>query len=202
MNKIDWSLWQSLLGTMPDNVLAKKIGCPRMTVKNRRDRLGIPVFKKEKEEERICPFCKEVFRVNHKSQVFCSNKCAASKIDWNIWKPLLGTMPDADLAKKIGCLGLAVYKKRKTLGVPAFEKHARIDWEPWVCLLGTMPDIDLAKKIGCSRDSVHNKRISLGVPVFAKSNLRPRVCRICGKTFSGSFRARRCPICLERRQEK
>jgi hypothetical protein len=109
-------------------------------------------------------------------------------IDWTLWQHLLGTMSDAELAKKIGCIGYTVYKKRKTLGILAFEKHVdlvHVDWDSWQHLLGTMSDVELAKKIGCSHVAVGDKRKKLGIPVFVNPEIgcEDRVCPICKGTF-------------------
>lgn len=41
---IDWTPFDALLGTMPDEALAERVGCRRTAVLRRRQRLGIPAF--------------------------------------------------------------------------------------------------------------------------------------------------------------
>lgn len=80
-----------LLGTVPDNVLAKRHGVSRQYLQQLRKARGIPR---------------------------CSTEL---RYLWEEWNPLLGTMSDVELAKKIGCSSSTVGKRRSDLGIPPFR---------------------------------------------------------------------------------
>lgn len=44
MDRFDWGKYESLLGTMPDRALARRIGCTPMAVCYQRNRRGISAF--------------------------------------------------------------------------------------------------------------------------------------------------------------
>jgi len=48
---------------------------------------------------------------------------ATHRTDWATWEPLLGTMSDSALARKMGCSTVAVHKRRRTRGIPPFEER-------------------------------------------------------------------------------
>ena len=101
--KIDWSTWNHLLGTMPDSRLANQIGCTRSIVAHQRRQQGIPASGRAP----IIP---------------------ASEIDWSAWDRLLGTMPDATLARGIGCRVEALRKRRHAQCIPAFDATQDVEF--------------------------------------------------------------------------
>jgi hypothetical protein len=73
------------------------------------------------------------------------------------WTPeqdkLLGTDPDADIGRRLGCNEVTVRARRVRLGIPA-TCHV-VPWTPEEDrLLGTLPDEELARKLGRSFDAV------------------------------------------------
>jgi hypothetical protein len=95
-----------------------------------------------------------------------------------LWTPeedaLLGTMPDKDVAERIGRTPTAVHAHRSDLGIPSFfmrkppRKPPR--WTPEKdALLGTMPDSVLARKLRCSPMSVFYRRRRLKIARFRGS---------------------------------
>jgi hypothetical protein len=88
---------------------------------------------------------------------------------------LLGKMPDAELAARIGRTRNAVRVMRGRLGLP----DPLGPWHPeggWTAeelqLLGTVPDGELAARFGRSEAAVRMKRHTLGIPVFMDRRLR------------------------------
>jgi hypothetical protein len=75
---------------------------------------------------------------------------------------LLGTMPDAEVAAKIGRSASAARQKRERLGIPNPEPGWWTDEE--IALLGTAPDGDLAQQLKRTAGSVRQKRQTLGIP--------------------------------------
>jgi hypothetical protein len=75
---------------------------------------------------------------------------------------LLGTMPDAEVAAKIGRSASGVRQKRERLGIPNPEPGWWTDEE--IALLGTAPDGDLAQQLKRTAGSVRQKRQTLGIP--------------------------------------
>jgi hypothetical protein len=75
---------------------------------------------------------------------------------------LLGQLPDAKIARKIGRTVSAVRQKREELGRP---NPTTTRWNAeGLALLGTMPDDEVAKRLGRSVASITQKRCKLGIP--------------------------------------
>jgi hypothetical protein len=74
---------------------------------------------------------------------------------------LLGTLPDEEVAAKIGKMPSAVRQKRKEMGIanPAANCWAAEE----IALLGKLPDEAVAARIGRSRTPVTQKRCQLGI---------------------------------------
>ena len=91
---------------------------------------------------------------------------------WTRWyKRLLGTMPDAALAKKMGLTPGAVLEKRQKLGIPASRPPKPIDWNrDLIASLGRIPDRDLAKLYGINVLSSYKKRLELDIPCYARTS--------------------------------
>jgi hypothetical protein len=81
------------------------------------------------------------------------------------WAPedvaLLGTIPDADVARRTGRTAAAVRQKREELGIPNPGGNRWRAEE--IALLGTLPDREVARRVGRSLYSVTQKRIKLGI---------------------------------------
>ena len=94
-----------------------------------------------------------------------------------LWTPaeeaLLGTMPDKDVAAKVGRTPTAVHAHRNNLGIRSFygrkPRGKSASWMPAKDrLLGTMPDTNLARKLRCSPMTVFYRRKRLKIPAFRK----------------------------------
>lgn len=83
-------------------------------------------------------------------------------IDWS--KHPLGTMPDREIARQVGCTAESVYSARRKLGIPAYvnERLASIDWD--ALPLGTISDGEIAKSLGISKTTVRIERNARGIP--------------------------------------
>jgi hypothetical protein len=145
-NFIDWTAWDEKLGKETDQSLARKMDRAVTTVQKRRRELGIGAFRES----------------GHRGK--------PRKIEWEAWDKLLGTAPDWEVAKKIGCSIRPVEKRRAKLHVPAFNRHARIDWAKWDKELGKARDRETAKLIGCSLVAVEQRRGMLGIKPFSKND--------------------------------
>ncbi|UJB63619.1 hypothetical protein YS110_02025 [Acidovorax sp. YS12] len=78
---------------------------------------------------------------------------------------LLGTMPDRQIARKLGITPVMVAYQRKLLGIEKFTPQSA--WAPENDhLLGTVTDAALAEKLGVAKHTVLNRRRELGVPAF------------------------------------
>jgi hypothetical protein len=78
------------------------------------------------------------------------------------WTPeqdkLLGTAPDAEIARRFGRKTRTVEKRRLALGIPS-NNPAYHQWTPDEdALLGTMPDRELARRLGVSLIAVVARR--------------------------------------------
>jgi hypothetical protein len=99
-----WHYWTkkeiALLGTMPDGDVALKIGQKKASVAWKRGKLGIPAF-----------------------GAFANKRPPKSPDSWTRREiSVLGTMTDADAARKLDLAHSTVHKKRVSLGIPAFGR--------------------------------------------------------------------------------
>lgn len=90
------------------------------------------------------------------------------------WTPemdiLLGTMPDWEVAVKLGIHKGTVRLRRNKLGVPA--RYPKVVWTPEMdTLLGTVIDKEAARRLGISKDSVfYRRRRELDIPPFGRTS--------------------------------
>jgi hypothetical protein len=83
---------------------------------------------------------------------------------------LLGTAPDAEVARRIGRTANAVRVMRDRLGIP---RPAGGRWRDGdLALLGTLPDREVARRLGRSLSSVTQKRCKLGLPILCDRGRR------------------------------
>jgi hypothetical protein len=84
-------------------------------------------------------------------------------IIWSKYDPILGTQTDRIIAQIIGCHLMAVYWRRRKLGIDAFVLRCPIDWDV-VSDLGQVPDVWIAERLGVSRERVRQVRKERGIP--------------------------------------
>jgi hypothetical protein len=190
-NGVDWSVWDKSLGAMPDKKLSRVIGCSEDTVINRRRKLNIPAFTQglinwaawdrklgKKTDQALAKEMKCAVRTVQKRRMKLGinafkdsgNEGKPRKIDWEKWDKILGSAPDWEVAKKIGCSIRPVEKRRKKLHIESFNKHARIDWTAWDKDLGKAHDWQTATSIGCSMIAVEQRREKLGIKPYSKND--------------------------------
>jgi len=98
------------------------------------------------------------------------------------WTPerdaLLGTMPDARLARRLGLTPNAVFERRRARGIAPFAPSAAERRKKWtkrrLARLGQVTDRELAEELGMTASSVVEKRMSLGIPSCTGRPGRPR----------------------------
>src|SRR6266850_7609307 len=101
---------------------------------------------------------------------------------------LLGTMPDAEVAKRIGRTLVAVGVRRRRTGIPNYRPVKR--WTPEEDkLLGTMPDRLLARKLQRTIIAVTGRRYQLHVPGITEENhhWRPEDDALLGRRPDGQI---------------
>jgi hypothetical protein len=181
-NDKPWTLDEDkLLGTEPDEVVARKLGRSRCAVEFRRQQMHIPLFGRK--VRHWTPAEDELLGTQVDSAVAKQLQRSAIDVRWrrralgikpfadNGEKPwtdfelrLLGTDTDKNVARRIGRERRTIATKRKRLKIPAVREDA---WTPEeVALLGTMRDEKLARKIGRNVNSVAAQRNSRGILCF------------------------------------
>lgn len=84
---------------------------------------------------------------------------------------MLGTMPDAALARKLDLCVSTVLTKRQKLGIPASRPPKTINWTPAIiAMLGKVPDGEIARTYGMNILSVYKKRLDLGIRCYARKS--------------------------------
>lgn len=122
-----------LLGTMTDRDLAKRLGCSRAAVTERRRKLRIPSFRPHRQPWRRSD------------------------------EELLGTMSDWRLAKRLNRSVASVAARRRAKGIPIFnpQKHRWTAADDK--LLGERPDAHVAALLRITRLAVKKRRRRLGI---------------------------------------
>jgi hypothetical protein len=91
-----------------------------------------------------------------------------AKVDWSRWDNYLGTMPDAELARRVGCNRRAVLNRRKALEIEPYEEPSVINWdrlEPYLIAneRGEASLDDLVPIIGVKRKEIINQMEKRGM---------------------------------------
>lgn len=195
--RISWDAGMiSLLGTMTDAELARRLGIPLYVVIYKRLSLGIPSFKNMKVREwkrnELGLLGKksdeEVAKLLGMAKTTISNKRKSLGIEafafrsklWRSWTQeeveMLGKDTDKEVARRLKIHEVTVALKRRQLGIASFyprlpNKNPRreaVDWSRKnLALLGKLPDERVAEIIRISRKSVLGKRKRLGIESFA-----------------------------------
>ena len=87
------------------------------------------------------------------------------------WDPLLGKVPDTEIAERFGVHFNTVYRRRKKLGVPALLRRAEAPYRGWV---GRIPDATIARCWGVKEKSVADTRRRMKLAEV--EHLRAEVC--------------------------
>jgi hypothetical protein len=172
-----------LLGTMPDRLLAERLGCSRQAIVERRRKLRIPPFHPHRrpwsraEEELLgtMPDKRLARRLNRSAEGVAARRAAKGIPIFNPkkhrWQPaddkLLGGRPDAQIALLLGISRLAVHHRRRRLGIAPAGGRKFAPPPPWRpsedALLGSAPDTEVARRLGRSVANVSRRRHHLGI---------------------------------------
>lgn len=113
-----------------------------------------------------------------------SGNPGVGRVDWtpNI-DALLGTVPDSEIAARLGCERKTVSHRRKCLSIEAsFDRknntpppsmggwNKRSLADDIVAQLGTMPDYRLAELAGVSKPVIRRERTARGIPSYAEAS--------------------------------
>ncbi len=187
----------SMLGTMSDAALSRKLDLSISTILKKRQSLGIPgtrpcrtihwtrdlisMLGKVPDAEVARAGDMNILTVNKKRRSLGINCYARKSKSWHYWTKkeiaLLGKMSDGDVALKIGQKKASVAWKRGKLNIPAFgevyaNKRPPKPLDSWtrkqISVLGTMTDAQAARKLDLAHSTVHKKRVSLGIPPFGR----------------------------------
>jgi hypothetical protein len=141
----------ALLGTAPDGEVARCLGVTTAAVRTRRRLLGIPPFPAAPPPPRRPAF----------------------------WTPerlaLLGTTPDAEVARRLGLTAARVGYRRRVLGIPASRAiREAAFWTPErVALLGTATDREVGRWLGVTAATVCARRQALEIRAFPAGQPAP-----------------------------
>lgn len=146
---VEQSPWDAAgLGTVPDAVLAARLGIDVDASSTYRRRCALPAA------DRPARRSKRVF------------------VAWDTVDDL-GRVPDADVAERLWVTVNAVADARKARGIPAMRPHvwrvARVDWDAQP--LGAEPDQAIADRLGLDRCTVARQREERGIPVHVRRSV-------------------------------
>jgi len=196
---MDWKTIDSLLKVMSDRKIASMYKVSKSFIRKRRIALGIPAYSKDQERDwsLIDPLLidgvasiKELsLRFNIDEQTLFSRRrrklgiiIPKSEFPWPEIDPLLGKVPDGELAKEFNIMTEAVFRRRKELGIPAYQFRSKIDWSLIDPHLGNIPDSELAERAGISKSAVVSRRQRFDIPPFSGVSNKKK-CKIDWETI-------------------
>ena len=117
-----------------------------------------------------------------------SERKAYVKVEPAILRPMLGTMPDKDIAESLGySLGTVARYRRKWEIEPYKENNSRPRWTPeHEVMLGCDTDKNVAKLLGRTLAAVTQRRSMLGIPSYQQSRKALRENTQLLETFNNS----------------
>lgn len=167
----------ALLGTDIDSAVARRLGVAKSSVAIRRQILGISTYQESLRGRKV--------------------EARPSPLPAEAW-PLLGTIPDLEIARRYALSTYLVRQCRRKLGIASFSGVGAKPKHQWTeeteKLLGTLPDQKVADRLSIPVSSVAAKRYALGIPSCKMRN-RPRAAHLI--PFDGQkVRARRLALGL------
>ncbi len=144
----------SRLGTEPDSIIARDVGCDRKSINYHRTKLGIPVAPRPN-------IGVEPANKKHLPEAIIQR---------------LGTISDAQLAKESGVSHSMIERERIKRSIPACPQwELTVDNLPTSIIerLGTVQDGILALEAGISSTSIKKLRYSLGIPSWRSTANHP-----------------------------
>lgn len=168
-------------GKEPDRRIARDLGVLPMTVKYKREALGIPPFQYAAPIVRTARW-KTLLKLTNpelaKRFRMSSKAIAKLRHDYGIpapgrptWTPdvlrRLGKQSDVSIARELGIQSPSVLYKRRRLGIPRWESGRR--WKKSeLRLLGRSSDVDVARRLGVLVNLVRVRRKALGMAPYRK----------------------------------
>jgi len=143
--------WDQIpLGEYTDRFIAERLGVPQSVVTYQRQKRGIsPSYTGGR-----APY-----------------RGGKPKLDWAKITPLLGKVPDNQLAKRFGCSRERIRQERALLGIPMaplsmreIGRKPQYEWYRVQHLLGKEVDTVIAQILGCSASTVYSHRKQKGIP--------------------------------------
>ncbi len=176
--------WEKFVGTLSDREVARRFGVSASTVRRHRTQQCIPPHNRIEAEmpsgllEKLATFTNyqlmrefsisarrvKAIRAEHGIPEPRLIRARFLPLEDGIWTEesisLLGTMPDPELADRLGVSRTPVKKKRKELGVAAYQ--------------APFPDItpDIAADFGAISDSALANRLGVSASFIRKARLR------------------------------
>jgi hypothetical protein len=191
-----------LVGTWPDDRLARFLGRTSKAVGDRRQKLGILRMPKARpwtaEEDRLldpAPARGSIKKWTAELAARLGRTAVAvgtrrrqiygPRVKQRRWSQrelrLLGTRLDREVAVMLGRRCGTVQVKRGTLGIPSYRARQKFKWTPAKDrLLGTQPDKVLANRLGCSYYVAKDRRQKLGVAAVVIRSRTPQKQHLAG----------------------
>jgi DNA-binding CsgD family transcriptional regulator len=200
-----WFNWtldaQAMLGRMPDEAVAKRLGLSRGAVTAQREKLGVPSYRTRK--PRIAWTKQTIALLGRIPDTQIARRLGISAISVSAQRARLGIAPVAgrgklivrnaelkrtlrlrtvEIHKKLGLAADTCRRLRKELGVP--NPHPLHKWsDADIARLGTCSDAQLARELGVSKSSVQTARYSRGIASQRERtrNWTPARCALLGQ---------------------
>lgn len=215
------------LGKAPDLKVAQELELGFSTVRDKRRSLKIPAWRPHpKEIEWTIEMIADLDQMTDAAHAAKYGISSKSSLEYRLlelnkhkgievydWKEddlkLVGTLPDPQVARQLGCSVQTVVTKRKELG-RAPVGPTPIDWTKEMdALLGKVPDAEIARTYDISHGAVALRREKLGIPATpdprAVRPWTPEEDKLLGTASDvevGRQIGRTGPACCERRIEK
>lgn len=176
--------WKLSVGKMSDRAVARLFGIGATTVRRYRHSKGIPEFYPR--DDVIPPGLSMQLATETNYRLSTELKISLERIRnartalgipepkiararfaplENVWSDeaisLLGTMPDTEIADKLGISNFPVKKKRRELGVPAYRRAMPEITSEMVSEFGVVSDAELAQRLGVSANYVRRARVKM-----------------------------------------
>lgn len=171
------------LGQEPDHALAREWRCSQVSVREKRESLGIdpPASNGrlwsddelallgqmlDTEVSKKLGISLALVR-NKRKELGIAAKKSYGRYEWNDRDlKRMGTVPDAELALELNLSHQFIAAKRRELGIEHFRRR-KVDWTPELLAeLGTRSDGQIARELGVVPTLVRFKRLELGIPAF------------------------------------
>ncbi len=177
--------WNEVAGKMSDREVARRFGICSNTVRRYRLNFGIPAYDPRSTEAPIGLLEKLAIESNYqlaKEFNIATSRVEALRTETGIQEPklqrprfiplevgiwtdsaiaMLGTMPDPELADRLGVSRTPVKKMRKKLGIAAYKEPFPEITAEIAAEFGKVSDSSLAKRLGVSASFIRRARMKL-----------------------------------------